>query len=101
MLPKIIIIFFSIRVASDHTMLFRVFLCIDNEYVTFTLLLSHAHLEIGGVARHDLHSHSVCGVYYTTNNYFIGPVFEIRIVLFVGSVKSTFPLHFGSETSKT
>ena len=28
-----------------------VFLYIDNEYVTFTLRLSHIHLEIGGVTR--------------------------------------------------
>ena len=35
------------------------------------------------------------------NNYFLCPNLEKGVALFVGSVKSTFPLHFGSETSKT
>ena len=34
------------------------------------------------------------------NNYFLCPNLEKRVALFVGSVKSTFPFLFGSETSK-
>ena len=37
---------------------------------------------------------------WIANNYFLCPNLEKRVALFVGSVKSTFPFLFGSETSK-
>ena len=42
-----------------------------------------------------------CNFRLKKNNYFLCPNLEKGVALFVGSVKSTFPLHFGSETSKT
>ena len=37
---------------------------------------------------------------HKVSNYFLCPNLEKRVALFVGSVKSTFPFLFGSETSK-